>query len=231
MPSTRVAALVLAAALAACAELTAEAPLFSPDQTSPPPLTEGVWIGIGDGCPERNLRRMRFPEECAPLDIRRQADGAWRVAMREDLVSGATTHERAHPDTDSSDGPYRVVFAPAVEREIGEEYAPLYIGEVGAIDDDDPSVGYAVIAPIGPMPATEMRMIASVGCTSILRDGPIEGVTPRYETRTDAEGVEYQDLAGCVASSQAAVREAVRRAVIENVDDLSARRFVRVRAN
>ncbi|MGD9981099.1 MAG: hypothetical protein AB7H66_01700 [Hyphomonadaceae bacterium] len=231
MLGKRVAAIVLAAALAACAELTAETPLFTPDANSPPPLSEGVWIGIGEGCPEQNLRRRRFAEECAPLELRRQADGAWRASMRADLVSGSNSHERAHPQTDSSNGPYRVVFAPAVEREIGDGYAPLYLGEVGSFDEHKPSVGYAIVAPIGVMPATEMRLIASIGCASILRDGPIEGVTPRYETRTDADGAEHQDLTGCVASSQAAVREAVRRALIENVDELSARRFVRVRPN
>jgi len=66
MSTRRLAAIVLAAALGACAQLTAEAPLFAPNPTSPLVLTEGIWIGIGDECDERNLRLRRFPKECAP---------------------------------------------------------------------------------------------------------------------------------------------------------------------
>jgi hypothetical protein len=226
------AAIVLAAVLAACANLTAEAPLFSPsDQAGPPPLTEGVWIAIGEGCAERNLRQRRFPSECSPLDIRQQDDGAWRVAVRVDLVSDFTARERAEAEAEPANGPYRVILAPAVERPIVDAYAPLYVGEITRQGGEDLSVGYAIVAPIGPMPATQMRMLATLSCATILRDGPIEGIAPSYETRTDGEGVQYQDLSGCTASNQAAVREAARRAVIEDLDQLTERRLVFVRAN
>jgi hypothetical protein len=223
---------LLFALLAGCAALSAEAPLFSlADQTGPPPLTEGVWIALGEGCAEHNLRRRRFPSDCMPLDIRRDEDGAWRVSVRADLVSDITAAERAEAENNPSNGPYRVILAPAVERPMGDSYAPVYLGEVVSLAPGNASVAYAVIAPINSMPATEMHLIAFVDCGSVLRDGPIEGIMTHYEPRTDDQGVERQELRGCIASTQAAVREAVRRAVIENLNELTDRRFVFVRAN
>jgi hypothetical protein len=222
---------LFALALAGCAELTAEQPLFSVADQGPPPLTEGVWIGVGEGCAERHVRLRRFPSDCTPLDIRRQDDGSWRVAVRVDLVFDLSARERAEAAADPANGPYRVILAPAVERDIGEGYAPLYLGEVAATSGERSSVAYALVAPIGSMPATEMHMTAMISCEQILRDGPIEGVSPRYETRTDAEGESRQELSGCVASTRGAVREAARRAVIESLDELTDRRYVFVRAN
>jgi hypothetical protein len=227
-----IAATLLALALGACAELTAERPLFTVADQGAPPLQEGVWISIGDGCPDYMQRRRRFPSECLPLDIRRQDDGAWRVAVRVDLVSGLTTRERAEAEEDEDNGPYHVILAPAVERELGDGfYAPIYLAEAAMLSAEGSSVSYAIIAPIGAMPATEMHMAVMINCDDILREGPIDGVTNRYETRTDAEGQSYQGLAGCTASNPAAVREAVRRAVIEDLGSLTERRFVFVRAN
>jgi hypothetical protein len=226
------ATVVLALTLGACAELTAERPLFTVADQGLPPLQEGTWISIGEGCAEHNIRRRRFPEECIPLDIRREDDGAWRVQARVDLVNGFSAAEREEAEHNPANGPYRVIFAPAVERTLGDSFAPLYLAELHALSDTETSVGYAVMAPIGSMPAEQMLLVVTIGCAAILRDGPIEGVTPRYVTRTDEQsGEEVQELDGCTASTQAAVREAARRVVIEGLDDLTERRFVRVHGN
>jgi hypothetical protein len=224
--------IVLVFALGACAELTADRPLFTVADQGLPPLQEGVWIGIGEGCADYNVRRRRFPEECIPLDIRREDDGAWRVQMRVDLVSGLSASERKEAETNAANGPYRVIFAPAVERTLGDSFAPLYLAELRPLSGEDTAVGYALMAPIGQMPAEQMFIGVTLGCADILRDGPIEGVTPHYRTRIDEQsGEELQELDNCVASSQAAVREAARRSVIENLNNLTERRFVRVRGN
>ncbi len=221
-------AFILAMMLAGCAELRAEAPLFSPtDQIGPPPLTEGIWIAVHEDCPASNLRRRgRFPSECTPLEIRRLSDGAWQVRMRVDLVSNLSREERASAESDAA--PLRVVIAPATEHPSPEAFAPLYVVERNPTSEDQ-RIGYTVVAPLGPMPATEALILSSIGCTDILRDGPIEGVAPQYSTRVGENGEEVQDLVGCTASTQAAVREAARRALIENVDELMDRRYVHVR--
>jgi hypothetical protein len=225
------AAAFLVLAIGGCANLTADRPLFSVADQGPPPLTEGIWIALGEECAEHNVRRRRFPKECIPLEFRREADGAWRIAFRIDLVSNFNSRERAEAELDAANGPYRLILAPAVERETGEGFAPLYVGELDQLRNEDDSVTYAVVAAIGAMPATEMRLLGMIGCDDILRDGPIEGITPDYQTRIDEDGVSHQDLRGCTATSQAAVREAVRRALIENLDEIAKSRFVFVRAN
>lgn len=225
------ATLFLVMVLGACAELGAEQPLFSAVDQGPAPLREGVWIGVGEGCAEHNIRRRRFPAECGPLDIRREPDGAWQFSLRIDLISGLSARERADEAEKEQNGPYRLILAPAVERALDGAYAPLYVAELGLRDDGLSSVSYAAVAPIGTLPASEMRIVALIGCDTILRDGPIDGVTVQYETRTDAEGRPYQEISGCDASHQAAVREAVRRAVIEDLDTIVSRRYVFVREN
>jgi hypothetical protein len=218
---------------AGCAELTAERPLFSvADQTGPPPLSEGIWVTISEECPRPNLRQRRFPADCVPMDIRREVDGAWRVAIRVDLISDLARARRAEEETDPQNGPYRMILTPAVERQITDSYAPLYVGELTTSGDETPGeVGYAVVAPRGAMPATEVYISAIIGCSIILRDGPVEGVTPEYTPRTDDQGVTHQQLTGCTATSQAAVREAARRTIIEELDAITSRRTVFVRAN
>lgn len=226
------AALLLIMALGACAELTAEHPLFTVADQGLPPLQEGIWIGIGEGCPEYTVRRRRFPEECSPFDLRREDDGAWRMQVRADLVSGFSADDRAEAEANPANGPYRVLIVPAVERALGDSFAPLYLAELHVISSDDTSVGYAVLAPIGEMPAAQMLLIPSIGCSAILRDGPLEGVEPTYTTRRDEQTEEeIHELDGCVAATPAAVRQAARRVVIESLDDLTKRRFVRVRGN
>lgn len=218
-------ALVLSAAvLGACAELRAEAPLFSPaDQTGPPPLREGVWIAVGEGCAAHNARRRgRFPRDCTPLEITRAADGAWRAMFRVDLISNLNRRESTETDPETI-GPHRMIIAPAVERVLADDYAPIYVVELGP-RSGAPATSFAVLAPIGTMPAEAFYLIASIGCEDILRDGEIADIKPEYRT-LNGEGGEYQQLSGCVASSQAAVREAARRAVIENIDTMTERRY------
>jgi hypothetical protein len=220
-----------AVALAACAQLRAEAPLFSPaDQTGPAPLREGIWIAIGEGCADRNTRRRsRFPRECEPMQISRMADGTWLAAPRIDLIANLNRAEREQANIETAE-PLRAIIAPAVERPLGGEYAPVYVAELRALRSETPATNFAVLAPLGPMPAEAFYVIAPLGCAAILREGPIPGIAPEYMTRVDESG-EHQDLSGCVASSQAAVREAARRAVIENIGSLMEQRYVFVRAN
>lgn len=221
-------ALALAAALGACANLSAEAPLFSvADQTGPAPLAEGVWIALGEDCPERNLLRIRrFPQQCSPIEIDRLPDGAWRVRYRVDLAIGLTREERASAEADAA-RIMRLIVVPAVERQSSDTYAPLYVAESAPQSADD-RVSYYVIVPQGTLPAESILLLSGIGCADALREGPIAGVTEQYTERVDELGVAHQDLTGCVASSQAAVREAARRAVIENLATLFNTRYARV---
>lgn len=221
-------ALLLAVALAGCAQLTAEVPLFSPaDQIGPPPLSEGVWITIGEDCPERNAhRRGRFPKACAPLEIGRLPDGAWSARYRVDLAYGLTREERAEAETEAARTMHFIVVS-AVERRDPDAYAPLYVAEIEPRAPDD-KVGYAVIAPLGAMPATSMLVLGGIGCADALRDGPIEGVAEHYTDRVDEAGVTQHELSSCVASSQASVREAARRSLIENIATVWEQRYVYV---
>lgn len=228
----RLAALLLAAAISACAELTADAPLFTPaDQAGAPPLTEGIWIGLAEDCPQRHARaRGRFPMACAPLEIRRAEDGAWRARFRIDLVYGLTAQERA--DAADDVGPYRVVIAPAVEREIpGDSYAPLYLGEMRNETADTTTVGYVAIAPMGVMPATSFTLTGPINCEVILRDGPIEGINASYTEEATPDGQVTRTIGACTPMTQAAVREAARRAAIEDLGAMAQGRFVYVRPN
>ena len=223
---------LLALTLGACAELSAERPLFSVADQGLPPLQEGIWISVGEDCAEHNIRRRRFPQECVPLDIRREEDGAWRVQARVDLVSDLITAEREEAETNPANGPYRVIIVPAVERSLGDSFAPLYLAELQVMNSEETSVGYAVLAPVGEIPAAQMLLAPSISCNAILRDGPLEGVEPIYIARTEEQtGAEVRELDGCVASSQRAAREAARRAVVEDISSLFERRWVRVRGN
>lgn len=225
----RIAATLLAAALGACAELTADAPLFTvSDQIGPPPLAEGVWIAVGEDCPAYYARRRtgRLPEACSPLELNRLDDGAWQARLRIDLMSGLSPSDRT--EAEETAGPYRLIIVPAVERREPEVYAPLYVAEVTRGEAASEPM-YMVIAPIGERPATSSMILLSVGCAAILRDGPIEGVREHYRTRLDNEGTEHRELSSCVATTQAAVREAARRAVIENLDRMPESRYILAR--
>lgn len=220
-------ALAFAAALGACANLSAEAPLFSAtDQIGPAPLMEGVWIALGENCPERNLSRRRFPQQCSPIEIDRLPDGAWRVRYRIDLAAGLTREERARAEADAA-RIMRLIIVPAVERQSGDAYAPLYVAESAPQSAED-SVSYFVIVPQGTLPAESIFVLTGIGCAAALREGPIAGVAEQYTERVDELGVAHQDLTGCIASTQAGVREAARRAVIENLATLFDTRYARV---
>lgn len=224
-------AATLALALAACAELRADQPLFSPADQGEPPLTEGVWIAVSDDCPQRHARsRGRFPSACVPVEIRRAEDGAWRAVFRLDLVYGLTARERAEAADDV--GPYRVVVVPAVERQVpAGSYAPLYVGEIQREVADTTEVGYIVMAPIGAMPATAFTLAGPITCETILRDGPIEGLVADYVEETTPDGEVRRTLGACTPITQAAVREAARRTAIENIGAMTQERYVYVRAN
>jgi hypothetical protein len=226
-------------ALCGCASLTAEAPLFSPrDPSGPPPLTEGIWIGVTDDCPASNARRQRgrFPAGCTPVEIRRTADGAWTMNFRADLVANLSERERA----ETPDG-ITTTIAPVTALTTPDSYAALYVAEYVMIEDGQTQpIAYAVLAPLGEMPARQMLIIPQIGCFEILIDGPIEGVNVRYtpvevpseEPKQErVTSSERRQIESCVATTQAAVREAARRAMIENLDSIDDGRLVYVRQN
>lgn len=225
----RFAAVAMAAALGACTTLGAERPLFAVSDQRAAPIEEGVWIAISEDCPEHQLRnRSRYPDDCSPVEIRRAEDGAWLATLRADLIYGLSADEREQAE--QQDGPRRSIIAPAVERALDDAtFAPLYVAESQPAELERERVGYMVIAPVGVLPASEMRVLVVIACDDIVRDGPIDGVTLSYRTFTPEGGTETQEISGCTASSQAAVREAARRMVIENLEELAGTRFVRAR--
>jgi len=175
----------------ACAPLTAERPLFSVlDQTGPAPLTEGAWVQ-GWCAPEA---ASASPEACVRIELQRARDGAWLYTMRSE--TGEVTS-------------WLFVIVSALEAERGDEYAPLYVAEYVSLDEEGDRPFYAVVAPVGDMPAREVRMVAMIDCDDALREGPIPGVVERAgEVATDRV---------CIASNRAAVRVAARRTLIENL--------------
>lgn len=194
-------AICLAAALSlgACAPLTARAPLFSlADQASPPPLREGVWMQTDPACSAETAQRGE--NGCTRIEVARGEDGGWLYTMRSTDENGVT-----------EENTWRFVIASAVETQRGEEYAPLYVAEYVAIEEPDQPF-YAVVAPVGLMPASEVRMVAMIDCDDALREGPIPGV----EEQVGEEAFERL----CFAASRGAVREAARRATIENLSVL-----------
>ena len=205
-------AILAAAALAACTPMTANAPLFSPaDQIGPPPLAEGIWVAIDDDCPRTTATRHgRLPRACEPIEMRRAPDGAW-------LVHGSSKDQ----DGQQQELDIRFILAPATERPTPDAYSPLYVAEY--VDPESAPAGprYAAIAPIGTLPAHEIFMLANIDCAQILRDGPIAGLTETHN--------EQGALTGCVAASQAVVREAARRALIQGLGEIDQQRLVFVR--
>lgn len=198
-----------------CTSLTAPAPLFTvADQIGPPALSEGIWIGVNEDCPVRNATRRngRFPRGCDAYELRRTDDGAWRLSERPDLMS-------AQQDVDSSDAAYVFVLVPVSERPSADAYSSYYVAEVR---EEDSSVIYAGVVPIGTMPATSFTTV-SIDCGTIIRDGDIAGIEVSYETVEAPPGTPPDGAApttrirGCTASTQAAVREAARRALVETI--------------
>jgi hypothetical protein len=185
--------------LGACAPLTAQAPLFSlADQANPAPLREGLWMQTDPACTSEMTQRGE--DGCTRIEVARGEDGGWLYTMRSTDENGVT-----------EENVWRFVIASAVETPRGDEYAPLYVAEYVAIDEPDQPF-YAVVAPVGMMPASEVRMIAMIDCDDALREGPI----PSVEEVVGAEAFERL----CIAGSRQAVREAARRATIENLSVL-----------
>jgi hypothetical protein len=198
--------LIVALSLGACAPLTAQAPLFSlADQANPPPLREGVWRQIDPGCTTETAQAGE--NGCVRIEVSRSEDGRWLYVMRSTDESGVT-----------EENAWRFVIASAVETERREEYAPLYVAEYVAVDEPNQPF-YAVVAPVGLMPASEVRMIAMIDCDDALREGPIPGV------REEQGDEEFERL--CIAANRGAVREAARRTVIENLSVLLGEESVR----
>jgi hypothetical protein len=224
-------AIVLAIALAGCAHLTAEQPLFSvADQRGPPPIGEGVWITLGEGCAEANThrRRGRFPKDCSPLEIARLADGEWTAQLRPDLIFGMTAEEREEAEAQAAQLE-RFLVVPAVERALADdEYAPAYIFEYRP-ESPGQRASYALAVPLSPLPATALAFAPDISCFSALRDGPIDGVREEFEERVDEAGETRRELTGCVAAHQRAVREAARRVIVEDAAGPLEIRLVRVR--
>jgi hypothetical protein len=190
---------VAAALVGACAPLTAQTPLFSlADQAQPPPLREGVWMQTDPACAAETA--LAGEDGCVRIEVARGADGGWLYTMRSTDEDGVT-----------EENAWRFVIASAVETERGDEYAPLYVAEYLSLKAPEQPF-YAVVAPVGLMPASEVRMVAMIDCDDSLRDGPIPGI----EEQTGEAAFERV----CIAESRGAVREAARRVVIENLPAL-----------
>ncbi len=198
------------ALVSACAPLTADRPLFTlADQTGPAPFEAGQWLQTTEGCAAEASDDARR-DDCVWIDLARSADGAWLYRARSIGPDGP------------EEAAWRVLVIPAVETNRGGEDAPLYVAEYVSLDEPGPPL-YAVIAPVGPLPASEVRMVTMIDCDDALREGPIPGVR-------EVQGQETFDRV-CIADDLGAIREAARRAVIENLSVLftdGQARFVRM---
>lgn len=199
-----VSAALAAGLLSSCAMLSAEKPLFSPaDQDPAFALAEGLWVAQEADC-KVNPQHSR-PERKSCLDwahIARAPDGTWIVTSPD------------HGDDD----PIRVTIAAAAPRGT-HTLAPLYVAE--AVNEKSGEIDYGALVPRGDLSAGVKRLaVTGVGCDVISDDAPIDGIT-----------VERQDgkIVHCTATTQGAVREATRRAVIAGLPDLGENVLVFVR--
>ncbi len=225
MRTSIIAAALALASLGACTPLTANAPLFTTaDSVGPPPLMEGRWVALDEEKCTRAmaLRRGGPAHGCQPFTLRRTEDGAWQF-----YAEGDDEHGVHHTMN------LRFVMAPATGKATPEAYAPLYVAEYASssVAEDPPEtsaapadkpppnqVQYAVLAPIGTLPAREVFTIAEIDCDAALREGPIDGVSEPL----NADGSSH----GCVAANQQAVREAARRVLINNIARVDSSRMV-----
>jgi hypothetical protein len=201
-----------ALALGACTPLTSNHPLFAvADQTGPPPLTEGVWVALNARCTREEAAATPMPDDCEPFTLHREGNGGWALSSTK-TVNGVVQHEDMH-----------FLLAPAVPTARADAYAPLYVAqmpahEVDPHDDSDADVRiYAALAPLGEMPAKEAFFI-DLECDSVLREGPIDGVTAEHNDRGE--------ISACTAQNQSAVREAARRGAIEQLSTIDANRLI-----
>ncbi len=178
--------------LAACTPLTANAPLFTPaDQDPALALAEGWWVARDADCKTDPARSRPDRESC--LDwarITREADGRWLLSFQ--------------PGED--DDPLRVVLSPAVAKG-ARAIAPLSVAE--AVNVNTGAIAYAGFVARGE-PAVDGLVrriaVAPVTCDLIEATGGIEGVE---FVREDGRVVR------CIAGTQAAVKEAARRAALD----------------
>lgn len=210
MRSMMVAAAVL---LSGCAVLTAPAPLFTPgDQDASFRLEEGLWAFRRDDCRADPARSAPARKSC--LDwarIRRLDDGGWIA-------------EPASPD-DAGDAPVRFGVYPATVAAQGA-VAPVYVAE--GRSEKDPGPSYAAIIPRatgaadrdGGAGAVRRVVLIALDCSAITRDGPIPDII--VETK---EG----RVSGCVAKTKDAVREAARRAVVQDAPRIGEEELAWVR--
>lgn len=195
--------------LGACTPLTSEHPLFAhANEAGPLPLTQGVWVPLEDHCTRQMAMATPIAETCDQLTLHHGADG-WRLSGRD-------------KDNDR-DVEIPFVLVPAVRTETDEAYAPLYVAQFSMCDADrncdaaaDERI-YTAIAPIGTLPATE-AYVTSIDCAAILREGPLDGVAERR----NPDG----SLSGCSAANPAAVREAARRAIIQELSNIDRDRMI-----
>jgi hypothetical protein len=158
-------------------------------------LSEGLWIQAGEECaPDA---RSEWADDCVSIEVSRERDGAWLYTSRS-----------TGPDGEAEQYSWRFVIVSAVETAREGGYAPLYVAEYVSVDEPGRPL-YAVVVPVGPMPAREVRMVGVIDCDDALREGPIPGVE---EVHGDDD---FERI--CVAGARAAVREAARRALIENL--------------
>lgn len=192
--------------MAACTPLTATAPLFTPaDQDSALVLAEGWWVGKDADCKVNPARSRPERESC--LDwarITREPDGRWLLSFQ--------------PGED--DDPLRVVLAPAVAKG-SRAIAPLYVAE--AINVNTNAIAYAGFVARGERSEDGLVRriaVAPVTCDLIDATGGIEGVEiVREETR----------IVRCIAGTQAAAKEAARRAALDALPILGESDLVFVR--
>jgi hypothetical protein len=199
-------------ATSACASLTADAPLFTvADAANPSPVLEGVWVEVNDSCPAATIQASGpLPERCMSFELR-QTPAGWIIRTPAlgvtSLADGAQAEE--------AEG----IIASAVERDLEGLYAPLYVLErVGRDETGGFSIRYDGIIPIGEHPAREVAMMFEISCGQALADGPIDGVTEDFD--------ETGEQVICKAHNRRAVREAVRRAAIENLPYLQNHRLI-----
>ncbi len=201
-----VGAALAASLLASCAMLSAEAPLFTvADQDPAFVLAEGLWAAKEADCTIDAAKSAPGDDTCVDwARISRAADGGWVVKFEGDS---------------ESDGPLRLIVAAAAPRGTHPR-APLYVAE--SVNQKNGEIGYGALVPRGEAAGPVTRLaVAGVSCSVATDDyGAIDGIAL---TREDGKVVK------CIASTQAAVREATRRAAIETLATIGDNELVFVR--
>lgn len=192
-----------AVAVSACTMLTAEAPLFAPSDQDPAfTLAEGLWVARDADCKVNPARSRPTRKSCLEwVRVKRADDGAWLVSDASDAAADVE----------------RILFmaaAPATGR------APLYVAE--SVNAKTGAINYGAVVARSEGEGSVTRIAATgVECAVAYGDwGEISGIDV---TREDDKVVR------CVARTQGAVREAVRRAVIVALPTIGTNELVFVR--